>query len=231
MFATSFGSQGYCSTKEPHVLGGPQSIIGQPGFAQMTFRLPWARDKAGNEMIDVEVLPTTQFKREYAQGDMIIQVVRTGPQRAVLVSFPMQSANQRALWFGELHLKWHRDPKSSGEMAQPPKRAAMTAAMREPEPHPWAAHLSVDQKNKIAQQYPSAPSPFVHGPSPAKSSVVTTAPPPRRVVKTFVPPAAKPTSAHVIDDDKKLHGALCNAHGGKLPAAPPAYCTSGPRGK
>jgi hypothetical protein len=215
-----------------HSLGGNRSIIGQPGFNTLTIRVPWAMDMGGNEMADVEVLPSTTFYRSSSASVAYhASVDRTPGKRGVVVSFELPPNDTHAYWYGELHLKWHRDTTKQMRTfgpVPPPHHGA--AQFRDIEEHPLLRHLNPAQRKTFVEHLvTNPPPPAVHG-GPATQGTLAVVPPPApaRPLTPYAPPPAKATTPQVLQNDAHHHAAMCAAYGGHVPGTPASYCQSGP---
>ncbi len=245
IWATNFGNEGYCSTRALHVLDGDESIIGQRSFSTMTFRIPWAKDRHGQDMKDVAILPEplTSFV-QHAQVDIGQNqekwdwAIDRGERKGVIITFHLWPSATRPVWFGELHLKWTPGPPP--QLTAPAVgpitgvRYSPTAHMKAAEEHPSAIGMSAAQKKVFAQATNTR--------APIAAPVVRKAmigiaqevqPPPPKPLLTSVPrivphlerAALSPGAA---EEDEAVRRALCAAYAGKLPKLPKDLCRRRP---
>lgn len=234
MWAANYGSSGYCSTGALHVLDGPETIIGR-NLTTMSFSLPWAKDEAGRPMAGVEIVhQTTSF---FIQGDQDFDHQVTydpviNPGQNIIVTFQMPPSEHHPYWYGELHLKWTRQPgmaaaklKLPGVVTAPPHPSSHMSP--EEQENSAMAGMTEGQKQIFIAELKKA-GPLV----PAKPKVsiqgtlgkVPLSPPPANLPKVL-PKTPKPM---VSAEDIAIWRALCAAWSGKVPNQSANFCRQPP---
>jgi hypothetical protein len=247
IFATNFGNEGYCSTRALHVLDGDQSVIGLQSFPTMTFRIPWAKDKYGQDMKDVEILfPQTNFV-QHAQADIGQNqenwdyAIDKGDRKGVIVTFHLYPSAARPNWFGELHLKW--TPALAPTMtAHAPSRGALQSQVRSAHPlvpttieqHLSTSGMTAAQSHAFTTEMmkkPQTPAPIVPKVIVGIPNRVPPPPPPSlRSVPQIAPrdPAKVVLSPGAAEEDAAIRRALCAAYEGHVPNLPADFCQQSP---
>jgi hypothetical protein len=250
IFATNFGNEGYCSTRALHVLDGDQSIIGRQSFPTMTFRIPWAKDKYGQDMKDVAILfPQTNFV-QHAQVDIGQNqekwdyAIDKGDRKGIVITFHLWPKDARPNWFGELHLKW--TPARPPEI-QASDRAALSQAAVLPqvpwvrmhvpagvEQHPSTVGMTDAQLRAFTTvmiNRPIIPAQAVHKAIVGIPNIVPPPPPPpMRPLPHIAPrdPSKAVLSPGAAEEDATVRRALCAAHEGHVPKLPADFCRQNP---
>jgi hypothetical protein len=243
IWAASYGNSGYCSTRALHVLDGDQSIIGRRDFPTMTFRIPWAKDRYGQDMQDVEIIWQETNFFQYAQVDNDLThenwdwAVDRGTHKGIVITFHLWPSDVRPYWFGDLHLKWTPGPPTNlganiGSILAPETRQlanAQTYRATKAEPNPSMMGLSAAQQQSFAKAMSSrAP---IQGPAIRKIFIGTpnkVPPPPpqpvRRLPHVRPPAGSAPLTPGAAEENAAIRRAICEAHGNRVPNAPADFC-------